>query len=109
MSRYVDINSKEVTHLISNLEPRWKPMDEMTRDEQKVAFKELNSIAEAFLALPTADVVEVRHGEWVWKGRKKRCSRCGVECPEDKYNYMHPQYCCSCGAKMDVERREDTE
>ena len=55
MSRYVDIHSKEATHLISNLEPKWKPMTEFNGEDRE----ELNSIAEAFLALPTADVVEV--------------------------------------------------
>ena len=52
MARYIDIESKEATHLVCNLEPRWKPMPEFNGED----FEELNSIAEAFLALPTADV-----------------------------------------------------
>ena len=53
MARYIDMESKEFTHIVSNLEPRWKPMGEFNGED----FKELDSIAEAFLALPTADVV----------------------------------------------------
>ena len=66
---------------------------------------------------PTADVVEVRHGEWIgteYDGYadgnpvydKWECSKCHEEyCYEGEpplYNY-----CPNCGAKMDGERRED--
>lgn len=53
---------------------------------------------------PAADVVEVRHGEWIelvrdlGKGRtitKYQCSLCGV------YLVMEANYCPHCGAKMD--------
>lgn len=51
--------------------------------------------------LPTADVVEVRHGEWERSdeyeeqyGYLYKCSVCGVLCFLDKY-------CPNCGAKMD--------
>ena len=48
---------------------------------------------------PTADVVEVRHGEWVTTdtplGRCCECSVCG-SCPTMEY-----RYCPYCGAKMD--------
>jgi len=49
--------------------------------------------------IPSADVVEVRHGHWIKHGKPNvlfwSCSCCGqVE------RYMTP-YCCSCGAKMD--------
>ena len=66
--------------------------------------------------IPTADVVEVRHGEWGdMKHNKKEsnyyrvCSLCKWEYPVvtvgqhlKKYTY-----CPNCGAKMDGERRED--
>ena len=65
-------------------------------------------------AVPTADVVEVRHGEWervdfdgAWK-----CSICGEEIIADAYGDVHPFddcgwiWCPKCGAKMDGERRE---
>ena len=51
--------------------------------------------------LPTADVVEVKHGEWVLKhigaGHHWECSGCGFK------NAVMPrtEYCPHCGAKMD--------
>ena len=53
---------------------------------------------------PTADVVEVRHGEWVDTGILEldtiyggwKCSVCG-----DIVCGSKPNYCGNCGAKMD--------
>ena len=52
--------------------------------------------------LPTADVVEVRHGVWGFDGIGWTCSEC------DEYNLSDAKtdYCPNCGAKMDGERRE---
>ena len=80
-------------------------------------------IAEKFEDVSTADVAEVRHGEW---GKQKRnpevmksfhemglgdgmsvnsiywtCSICG------NWGTPNHKYCCSCGAKMDGERKEN--
>lgn len=49
---------------------------------------------------PTADVVEVKHGEWERKiknGRPRglKCSLCG------RNIHFHENYCPECGAKMD--------
>ena len=64
---------------------------------------------------PAADVVEVRHGEWIFKEygedtytnltRIYECSLCGrtIEC----LNEADEPY-CHCGAKMDGERKEQT-
>ena len=59
--------------------------------------------------VPTADVVEVRHGEWKAVGDRPRliyeCSECG------KTLYygvvLHSKFCFNCGAKMDGERSEN--
>lgn len=62
---------------------------------------------------PAADVVEVRHGEWIehdddWCGAYYTCSACGCDwttidgTPQE--NNM--KYCPECGAKMDGERKE---
>lgn len=63
---------------------------------------------------PTADVEEVRHGEWIpieqrthWADTETvstniigfRCSLCGAE---EKFKYKY----CHCGAKMDKEKEE---
>lgn len=57
-------------------------------------------------ALPTADVVEVRHGEWEDVGDEFsdlcfRCSACKEEysCEINMKDFAN--YCPNCGAKMD--------
>lgn len=56
---------------------------------------------------PTADVVEVKHGEWVEikTGEKLydycfKCSNCNKETPPNSF-VVSPDYCPHCGAKMD--------
>lgn len=56
--------------------------------------------------LPTADVVEVKHGEWVsdtHNSYRKFCSICGRSRPRrnDHEFASSTNYCPSCGAKMD--------
>jgi hypothetical protein len=70
--KYIDINCKEMVHLISNLEPRWKPMNEYNPCGDDMI--ELNSIVEALERIPAADVVEV------------------VRCKDCKYERL----CCTC-------------
>lgn len=59
-----------------------------------------------------ADVVEVRHGEWIRKDGFLVCSECDATKPyailNDTINYWRCDYCNGCGAKMDGERREQT-
>lgn len=56
--------------------------------------------------LPSADVVEVRHGKWIKKedGRYV-CSECGRTRPYSNYAYAIENWVCNychyCGAKMD--------
>lgn len=52
--------------------------------------------------IPTADVVELRHGEWIWTENGEEdyeqfwvCSVCGEK------DYIETNYCPNCGAKMD--------
>lgn len=62
-------------------------------------------------ATPTADVVEVRRGEWSntdWSGVAINgymvCTQCNVMIPKCEYNryYLsYSRYCPNCGAKMD--------
>ena len=55
---------------------------------------------------PTADVVEVKHGEWIYKEifgiEFPECSVCGTQF-EDANCEDYP-YCPECGAKMDGRR-----
>ena len=64
---------------------------------------------------PAADVVEVRHGEWVYNTDdftpKMRCSVCGYNKPliaGENIKQEPNNYCNECGAKMDGEKRSDT-
>lgn len=77
----------------------------------------LKSLNEA----PTADVVEVKHGEWrdrydeKYANRLYECSLCGEVAPDGtvydelerplRQQILSP-YCPNCGAKMDGERRD---
>ena len=50
---------------------------------------------------PTADVVEVRHGHWIyWRDadgfKQCKCSECIIS-----YGCIDTPYCPNCGAKMD--------
>ena len=68
------------------------------------------SVKRVLMQAPAADVVEVKHGEWVFehdpiKDPKKYfirivCSCCGLKTGEVS------NYCPKCGAKMDGERKE---
>lgn len=47
--------------------------------------------------IPSADVAEVKHGEWKWRNGGE-CSECGFHNSNFDYNF-----CPHCGAKMDGE------
>lgn len=62
------------------------------------AYKDVLSRLES---IPTADVQEVRYGEWRPDDYEyNHCSECGYE--HDTREYVTP-YCPNCGAKMDKE------
>ena len=69
---------------------------------------DLTSLKELLDDTPTADVVEVKHGEWLpvfhndkFKGGK--CSECGKYKKSHNITFLNKNYkfCHSCGAKMD--------
>ena len=109
MSRYID------TKLIPAL------FDEEFKKTRKLIIEgetHLDNLAEGFLeadrviqGMPTADVVEVRHGYWTFKNTTYChygcfCSVCGKKSGIGgiRENQLKP-YCPNCGAKMDGERR----
>lgn len=52
---------------------------------------------------PTADVKEVKHGEWItYEDGFVICSECGEEHTWDDFR---PTFCDMCGARMDDGRR----
>ena len=107
MSRYIDADKlKTRLDLVS--------VDAITLYEMGINAGLHRAEAEIEL-LPTADVVEVRHGHWIDKSRNINglhdprfdCSVCGHIFwfqGAETFNY-----CPACGAKMDGERREENE
>lgn len=61
------------------------------------------------MAIPAADVAEVRHGRWVEYPRAHyfKCSECKYTVPYRKAIFVNGNreydYCPSCGARMDKE------
>ena len=62
---------------------------------------------------PTADVEEVKHGEWIYNTDdftpKMRCSVCGYNKPlvaGENVEQQPSDYCNNCGAKMDGGKRQ---
>lgn len=56
--------------------------------------------------IPAADVVEVRHGRWIWELANNGwanhiCSECGYAKNTDIHVRLGYDYCPRCGAKMD--------
>ena len=64
-------------------------------------------LCEDIYKIPTADVVEVRHGKWTDNGPYDKCSVCKTLYKDDLLfiradcEFGHPRYCPNCGAKMD--------
>lgn len=87
-------------HWIEYLEKRRATADYSTA-EQAVDnwLRGYGEAVDDFLAicdnLPTADVVEVRHGEWIGHEGYEECNNC-----HHKALFCH-KYCPNCGAKMD--------
>lgn len=54
--------------------------------------------------MPTADVVEVKHGEWTYDEQNECfvCSECGLSALNNYRGLsVDSEYCPHCGAKMD--------
>ena len=85
MARYIDadkfINWIDIEHL--------RPADEVCLSE--------NNVVEMINLQPTADVAEVKHGEWDYIATHD-CFSCNI-CKFDSDVVM--KYCGGCGAKMD--------
>ena len=65
-----------------------------------------NKVIDRIKSAPTADVVEVRHGEWIMgvdiaDYEYGTCSVCGYDERDAFPTGRTPNYCPNCGAKMD--------
>ena len=65
-------------------------------------------VYQKIMNMPTADVVEVKHGEWtLHSDGSGTCNLCG-KTQKSVWDFDNVQnYCGKCGAKMDGERKED--
>lgn len=73
------------------------------QDEKGVYFSyEAAVTADAVDHAPTADVVEVRHGEWKFDGEDWFCNKCNHNalCDKDTGEVVLSNACPNCGAKM---------
>lgn len=65
---------------------------------------DLADLVDTFAEIPSADVVEVRHGEWLTDTEKgdKYCSECGTGARWDSIGreFLLTTYCHHCGARM---------
>lgn len=67
-----------------------------------------NSAIEIIQNAPTADVDEVRHGEWGFDGMGWTCSECGEYALSNKTKMqVGSNYCPNCGAKMDGGKKDE--
>lgn len=71
----------------------------------------MECVETAILNAPTADVVEVKHGEWTIKQDEYGCEYMVCSCcaewfydGENDTVDRTPKYCSECGAKMDGRR-----
>lgn len=82
--------------------PRYIDAEPMPRGAfwESLTDKEKCGVLGYLLSAPTADVVEVRHGEWIHNNDEMICSACGNEALMDEVYYESP-YCPDCGAQMD--------
>ena len=82
-------------------------------EDGKVVVDAIRDIVEVIT--PTADVAEVRHGEWVFGKLGGRdawvCSLCGAGFTGENAEWIAKEhdFCPKCGAKMDGERRKTDE
>lgn len=95
----------------------YKRLLEKSNDEKLCVYPGnlfIYALREVFSELPTADVVEVRHGEWIekddgWGGVLYTCSVCDCDWTtiDGTPFENNMRYCPECGAKMDGERRTE--
>ena len=84
--------------LIANIAKEIETQRERRNVFATVAFAHIRGVV---ANAPTADVVEVRHGEWLFHDTDEndmtivKCSECG------RKRYFGANYCPNCGAKMD--------
>lgn len=81
--------------------------DENFRGQRQARHDGFNAVVNmCLLAYPAADVVPVKHGEWIAPNDDQdfyKCSECNVDICGSEYtpDELGMNYCPNCGAKMD--------
>ena len=99
MARYIDADK-----LIEALQEEFDFEPTLSTEEQDKWFKRgIKCAIRNVDRIPTADVEEVKHGEWIWlEGNLYECSECPNKTEVDeKMNQPLYKFCPYCGAKMD--------
>ena len=121
MARYIDAD--ELEKAIDDAQTSLQTNNDKMWEINKPYFKGLAWARALVIEQPTADVVEVKHGEWIKHKRNIpkmkefhdkgmglhmnvksifwTCSCCS------QWGNAHDKYCCVCGAKMDGVRKEE--
>lgn len=110
MARYIDADAliKEVSSLEQLARKRVydTPTNSPAYERYATQYTERERMLCIINAQPTADVEEVRHGEWGFDGLGWTCSECGEYALANNGKLqLHSRHCPHCGAKMDGERR----
>lgn len=112
------IERKALVEEIRKAQRRLESCDDIKWERNKPYFKGLAWAHRIVLDAPAADVVEVKHGEWIPSPdgiNPIKCRRCGTVAPyRMELDFSHDiglypyksNYCPHCGAKMDGERKE---
>jgi len=87
------INADELTEYLADDCFTWRWLNDDRADE-------VDSVIKAIAEMPAADVVEVKHGEWVGYNFDFYCSNC------NRYHTVRSNFCPHCGADMRGEQNE---
>lgn len=100
MSRYFNTD----VFLKSVKQKAYPQSGSVNESERKIS---LFGIMEILTAMPTADVIEVVHADWIknWEIGWSACSHCGKGYLWEDYKGVADwKYCPNCGAKIDSRR-----
>lgn len=126
MARYIDADAlkERMLHYYECVNPNTSKAT--YNGETLMAYEVVDMVEDCIVNAPEAEVVEVRHAEWIEDGYNDipcACSHCGAEAHyistfnetfdydyeenlyptgyEETKEYIKTSYCPSCGAKMD--------
>ena len=100
------IYKDEAFAIIENKQREICPMGRYSRaavyGSDREAFDNWQEILDEIKAIPSADVVSVRHGRWETNSDRPDSLICSVcKCGFDMWKHEPHNYCPNCGAKMD--------